>query len=618
MTLQPLVAGIAATALAVLQLVGWVALGCFFCRARDLHRQLVLPFCVLAGAALTAATIAVVAWFGAPQLGVAIAGASSLAAIWINRRGVGLLLRAVVAEYRSALRGNGVARLTGGFIAALLWIQAIAPPREADAMRYHLAHVRQILSDGAWRPIPDFTYALPFGWSINFMQFELVHLPQAAQLAGLGLLVVLFAGILRFARDHELLPASLLLCIALFAHPYVLKTFTSPTADAFAIFVVYAVCVGISSDESDTLGSLMLGFVSWIGLHSRYQLAAVGIAATIMFVSAHIGRDSFRRSAGAFAAGSVVALVLAAPFYLSNLDAFANPVWPLLVSASGPDASYADLVAQASSPARGGGFAPTSIEWALRRLFTTASLAPLPIVIVLLTIISLRAKDRSARLLSRFSAIFFVLWFVVQPTLYPRFIVYLLPATGLIAALLSARWITRRGGARLLHRCAAVATALFVAIASLASWDYVRYAATGDSAAFHRFTWYYPVYMWVNRATPPQSRILVIVSSGHSYYLDRPYRRADPWLSGVVDWRRVGTGPALDSVMRRGGYRFVIYDQRDWTRFVGGAQMTSAVSDAVARRLLVPVRSFRQPLFTSRFFRRADTTTVTVLERTGS
>jgi len=46
-------------------------------------------------------------------------------------------------------------------------------------------------------------------------------------------------------------------------------------------------------------------------------------------------------------------------------------------------------------------------------------------------------------------------------------------------------------------------------------------------------------------------------------YLDRQGRRADPWLSGEVDWPRVASPAALDSLMSRERYAYVIFNDRN-------------------------------------------------------
>lgn len=203
----------------------------------------------------------------------------------------------------------------------------------------------------------------------------------------------------------------------------------------------------------------------------------------------------------------------------------------------------------------------------------------------------------------------------MSPRLYPTHVLPLLPAgpmllAGFLAAL--PRLSLRRRIAQ--HGVAAFAAGL-VLLSAFFAWDYARYAVTGDSSAFHRYTWYYQTYDWVNRNTPTKSRFLVVVLSGHSYYLDRQYRRADPWLSGEVDWRRVSSPVALDSVMSRSGYDYLIFDDRNWRLFPGGAQMGDAIRAAMVAGTLIPVHHSRELLYTSRVRRAASRASVHVLRR---
>jgi hypothetical protein len=141
---------------------------------------------------------------------------------------------------------------------------------------------------------------------------------------------------------------------------------------------------------------------------------------------------------------------------------------------------------------------------------------------------------------------------------------------------------------------------------------------SGDARAYHEYTWYYPVYSWVNNHTSSDARFVVIVWSGYSYYLDRFYRRADPWLSGEIDWKNVEGGQALDSVLRKNHIDYVIYDDRNWSKFFGGQELMSSIHDAMQRGTLKPVRKFRQRLYTSRLSQVYTESDVLLLQRAGS
>jgi hypothetical protein len=498
----------------------------------------------------------------------------------------------------------------------LLWLNAIAPPRDGDSMRYHLAHIRQIIQDGGWKPILDYHYALPFGWTLNYLPFELVHAPEAAQLVNAFLLVVMLAGILEILRERNVSALWTAVAVALVAHPFVVRTFTSPSADGYAIFVVFTLCaLLLRSDETTSGDAMALGFVSWIGAQSRYQLVAVAtaaLAATILFRP-----PDFRERIKPYVTGAIAAMLLSSPFYLANVVTFGNPVWPLAIRAADVSSSYTDLIGAAYTRALSGPFSPGTAWWGAQRMFTTPELAPLPIAIVLVVMASFRSGRSYINRLIVFGLAFLALWVVAQPRLYPRFIILLLPLGALLGGLRfgmkrttavpSNRWFGR-------HLVSITLVGLTI-VSAATSLDQIRYVATGNVAEYHRFTWFYPVYEWANRALPPDARLLVIVYSGHSYYLDRQYRRADPWLSGEVDWRRVATAAALDSVLAAGRYHYVIYDDRDWASFVGGAAMDAVFRQAIGQGSLIPVHSFHVSLYTSRVGRRFEMATVYVLAR---
>jgi hypothetical protein len=362
----------------------------------------------------------------------------------------------------------------------------------------------------------------------------------------------------------------------------------------------------------------LLGFVSWIGMGSRYQLVAVGIAATMCMIASYRGKPHRFGAAWAFAGGVVAALLLASPFYVMNLRAFGNPVWPLMIDPPAATTSFADLTAYYYSHSLMGSFDPSFVAGSIAKLFTTWFLFPLPIVIVLAIIAPLIVKHTGARLLGAFGVIFLIEWFVMQPLLYARFSLMMLPVAVLCAGLLFERVIAEHDGlAVALHAVAVAAVLGLTAVVPYVNRDAIEYAVK-PTPGYHRYTWFHDAYDWINHNTPRDAKLLVIVQSSQSYYLERRHRRADPWLSGVVDWRRVSTSGALDSVLARGGYRYVLYDNYDWQPFVGGANMMSAVSDASRAGVLKKIASFADTLYTSRFRRRFETTTVDLFESSTS
>jgi hypothetical protein len=319
----------------------------------------------------------------------------------------------------------------------------------------------------------------------------------------------------------------------------------------------------------------------------------------------------------AFGGGALAALVLASPFYIANAQNFGNPVWPLFIKANAPGSTYMDHVAFQYSGSLTGQHRPGPFVDAILTLFTTRFLFPLAIVIVGAIVLAAIKRRSASNMLGWFGVIFLVEWAAMQPLLYPRFVLLMLPAATLCTALLLKTLLDRSTWLRSSVKYSAVA--VIVALASFNAYvsrDSIRYALTGDAREYHRYTWFYDVYDWVGHHTPKDARFLVIVSSAHTYYLDRPYRRADPWISGYVDWRRTESGEPLDSLLARGKFRYVIYENRDWSPFYGGSEMERAVGDAYRKGILKRVETFEDTLFTSRFNRSYRMAKVHVLERT--
>ena len=616
MMLVPLGQGIAASIIAALMICAWIAIGSAFLGKRRSDDEICAPAAILIGSGATSFVLALFCAGGMVGTGVLAVSIASCAVALRRYRAVADILSGVLRPYRAALSSASSA-IVGIVVGATMWIASIAPPRSADAMRYHLAHIRQIVQDDQWQPIADFHYALPFGWSLSYLPFELIGLPQGAQVLGLFLFVVFVSSVVRGLRRWGVGTTATIAAVVLMLHPAGLRVFTEASADAYSLLVILTISLLLIRHwEFDSSDVAVLGFVSWVGLQSRYQLLAAAIAATICVVLSFRQNPVRYGAAIAYIGGSVAGIALASPFYVMNRLSFGNFVWPLLIDVNKVGATYNDIVAHEYARSLTGRFVPGEIAGSVVTLFTTPFLFPLAIVLVVIIALALFVKETGAKLPGLFGAIFLLEWFLMQPLLYPRFVLLMLPVAVVCGGLLLHHLIERRANlTRAVHWVTVAAAFALTAVGLYINRDSIGYAATGDAKEFHRYTWFYRVYDWVNHNTPKDSRFLVIVSSGQTYYLDRPYRRADPWISGVVDWPKIDTGVKLDSVLAAGHYSYVIYDNRDWKDFPGGASTMKAVDDAYRSGLLKRIKSFEDTLYTSRARRKYTTAHVHVLQR---
>lgn len=608
--------GILASVIVVFIVSAWLAIGSFFVRPASDNDEISVPAGILIGSGLTSFVLALFAAAGLVSAGVVIVGIASGATLIVRWRQVTKHWNSVLATYRRALSDN-ILWMPALVIGTTMWFAAIAPPRSADAMRYHLAHISQIVSEGRWAPIADYHYALPFGWSLSYLPFEMLHLPQGAQVLGLALFVVFVSTLVRALQRFEVGRAAIVMSMVLVLHPASLRLFVEASADAYALLAILTISVLILRlEEFTSRDAALLGFAAAIGVQSRYQLAAAAFAAALVAFIAM--RNNSARQGAFFATlgGAVAGLVLASPFYIANELRFDNPVWPLFINLKAPGATYADTVAYTYSRSLNGSYNVKSFGEGIVTLARTPFLFPLGILIPSVIVVAAFTRRTLSRLVAFFGVVFLVEWVLIQPLLYPRFVLLMLPVATLCIGIMLGELIESRPAFRTPVSFLASAAVVLLAIGAVyVNRESYRYVKRGDLAAYHRYTWFYPVYDWVNHNTSENARFLVIVSSAQTYYLDRLYRRADPWLTGEVNWHSVDTGPKLDSVLARGGYSFVIYEDVNWTLYPGGAGTERAVGDAYRTGLLKKVKSFEDTLYTSRLRGSLRVTHVHVLER---
>jgi hypothetical protein len=321
------------------------------------------------------------------------------------------------------------------------------------------------------------------------------------------------------------------------------------------------------------------------------------------------------RSAVGFAAGGLAGLAAAWPFYVVNWRAFGDPFWPLFAGS----ATYADRVVTAYSRGLDGTLTAATLAHGVRALLHDSSVFPVPLLVVIALgalAFTPGARRRLPGLLP-FLVVFLAAWGATQPNLYSRFVLLVAPAVVVVVAVAAEPLAARLPGAAV----AAVAVLLLAPLFAFGAAymrDSARLVVTGDLSAYHRYTWYYPVWTWLDGHAPSSSRGLVIVDSGQTYYLDRRYRRADPFLTGTVDWEAVKGAAGLQRTLRRGGYDYVVYDARDWSTYPGGAQMEATLRSARAAGVLHEVRRFDVELSVGRVRRAFTPATVLVYSVRGA
>lgn len=587
--------GLISTALAWTQIFAWIALGSLFRNKCDPHSAPAVF--LLIGSAITSFVYAVCAAFGALPLAILFVGVLLGIGLIFGGRNAWRTLAWTFGPLRKAPRWI-FALGTAAF--GLYWALAICPPRDADVMRYHLAHIRQIVLEADWRPIPDYHYALPFGWTFNYLPFEQLGLPQGAHLLNLGLWAIALALIFHTLSRYLPRPVPLLITGVLVCFPHLLKMGTTAHADVYLILVVLTVVLLVTRP----VNSQLLGFAAWIGMQSRYQAIGIGLAVTVVVL---LRRRHLMRG---YLLGAVYAAALSSPFYISNLVSFSNPVWPLMVTEVH---TYRDLMATVANAAQTGSYRvlPTAV-WNLLTEFHTF---PVPLMALTLLVISAFRRTRPVSRVVLLLAVMLAIWAVTQPRLYARFSLMLVPIVAIGWAPVLCRYIRRHKTRHVIVASLVLLMCAFIATDAVYSADTMHYLITGDLKEFHEATWFYQVFEWANRSTPANARFLVVVESAQSYYLERPYRRGDPCLSAVVNWPALRTPQRLAELLDAGGYEYLIYHDTDWSSCPGGRQMAYLLKGAVDSGVLALAKQFKIRLVTLRIRNRFLPATVLVLKR---
>lgn len=605
--LSILAGGVAGTLAAAAALAAFIAIGALFpVRLED-------PFLIAAvrlalGSGVTAFLYAILAAAGQVSLAIYLVLGLAAFSVLAHRPAVAQAGQTVLAQIRMLAAGKA-ARTAMIAIIAVYWINAVAPPRDGDVVRYHLAHIRQILADRAWLPFADYHYALPFGWSLNYLPFEKFGVPLASHFLNLGLGIITVTLLYRLLATICSRQLALILCAIAALQPLLLKTATTAHADMYVIFIAMILTALLATRQFTAPVAFALGVAGWLAVQSRYQAIAFGLATVLVILIMFVRGKFDRRHLKWFLAGSTLAWLLAAPFYVFNWVHFHNPFWPLLTEVFNRPPSYADQVVAAYGRSLTGEWTPVTILTGLRDGLVSTYTFPIPLAIFGFLVISFKWRTSLSARLALFLAAFLLVWVLAQPSIYLRFFIYLLPVAWVgLAAIIGSHPAPR------IQKVAVVAGGLTAAVLAGASGYYsldsLAYVATGDLARYHQTTWFYDVFTWIDANTPRDARFLVVLTGEPTYYLDRAYRRADPWFSGVVNWSAVRSSDDLVKLMQREGYDYLLYEYRNWRRFPGGDQMIRAVDGVMARDQLELVRRFDTTLSSSRIERRSHVTPV--------
>ena len=443
----------------------------------------------------------------------------------------------------------------------LALVSSLAPPRNADAMRYHLAQPKEMLQSGLFTVHPYYTYNFPRTFHYLFLIGESLQWPG---LSGFMSWIAVFLACIATVKTTRLclseraedVPIHCLAALSfgcLILTPGIFQVASVPTSDgglmcffSWGCYIALANLYGTVQKRTKwVLSGVLVGLAAGSKYHGLVIAAAFEAVLLFLLIRQRTSSENLVRGAepiGYF--GHVAALLLAgSPFYLLNLFHFGNPVWPLFADLLGDgDLLTAIALNNNSGIAQTFSIADNVINH-IREPFCVNPL----IVAGVFCLGSLRTPG--ARFAVTWTAVGYVV-VVLLLTYYPR---YLLLAWPQIAVIATCGVVTmyRTAGLRWIARALiGMSIVSGTSFAGIYSADFVKWAVgVNSSEDIRRMSFFYEDYKWLNENLDPnRHRVLAMPASGHSYYLDIPYLRADPGLSGLIDWDRVCTGDCSDMV----------------------------------------------------------------------
>ena len=470
-----------------------------------------------------------------------------------------------------------------GLCFLVLWLDAATPPRNGDAMRYHLAQMEDLVRNRGFVYRPYYHYNFPIyysylatplyffsgGVAVKLFNF-FVAAVVAAVTYGLGraagirrpwvavLGVLVMPGIVRATATvgNDLAILAFALSGILLLHQSILTRKRSLIPIAY---VALGFSVGVKYQSLLFLPWYL--WLTWVALERKLD----GPRIKTLLISA------------------VLALLLPAPFFLRNYLNTGDPIWPLQLDLFGVERDYLYEITRRYSEGMAGRHTLATTGTALVQLITSGIVIPTVTLFAFGGVGALLYKGRDkTRLYLAFGILSqILLWWVIQPRLYPRFWNYLVPQL-MVAALIAYGMLKNIWLRRAALLAGAATLALSVILLGFYSKGLLLYQWNGDLDTFHDYTWFHDEYQWMDENLPDQAGVLVTVLSGHTYYMPRTYLGADPLYSGLIDWREVDAQGLYDT-MEALDLDYMFYQDRDWNHAIGGQEMMETVTRFASR-----------------------------------
>jgi 4-amino-4-deoxy-L-arabinose transferase-like glycosyltransferase len=447
------------------------------------------------------------------------------------------------------------------------------PPRDYDALEYHLGAPAEYLRAGRIHFLPHNVYSsFPSNMEMLYLfSLSVADLPftGAAVAKTINLFVITLAAASVFCLGREFIGerAGLMAASAFYLHPLTIFVMSDPYVEGgLVLYTVLALHGAVSYATTRSPGrAAAAGIAAGLAVGCKYT-AAVFVAVPVVLFVALVARN--RKG---FAAAAVAACCLAAaflPWAARNAINTRNPVYPLAYRIFGgaewsaeQDARFAKAHRPPEAPA---GDTPGSdgLHELGRRLFNLLAhrTSGSPFLLVFVPLAFILARERRTILALGFFLWCFSIWFLVTHRV-DRFMMPALPALCLLAGI----GADRAGSESVVMRFAAAAT-LAISAALTAAAEHIRLGSLPVAFGLmseekwlqtisERTTYSTQAADYIN-GLPEESRIL-LVGDAQTYYLQRPIVYSVVFNDGAIQALLAGEPESARARMREAGITHV-------------------------------------------------------------
>jgi len=434
----------------------------------------------------------------------------------------------------------------------LTLLGSLAPSGDSDydSLVYHLAIPKVYLRDGRVHFLPWLSHSnFPFTLEMLYTLGLLLRDQSLAKLFHFGFGWLTVCAIFSFGRRRwgeraGLIGAAIFVAIPLVAWQMV-TAYIELALALYAFLAIYALARYWEKQETGWLwvAALMSGWA--LGVKMLGGAVLVFALAVLLW---NLRREQSRlRSIRRTAIFALIAIAIAAPWYLKSYLWTGNPVYPFVFDLFGGrywTAERARLYTEAQK-VFGLGHSPLAflaLPWNLTmnsrwffdqpqvlRPFNVYVFAFGPLLLCLLPTLLLTGPVGSpGRLALLFALVFAAIWFGL--TQNGRYLIPILPGLAACAGLAAHRLLERRGlvsAAALLALLLGFLTGLYPTVLLNAPAARVALGLESKPEYLHRVSQTYRMFTAITEATPPDAKLLVLGDEPRTFYLNRDHLLGD-------------------------------------------------------------------------------------------